>query len=415
MRTAAVMARMVPAAAMAATDHTVLANRLRSRSSRRAGVDSAMGTGCRMKPFDIPVKIDRASAVNLTEQLIVGFLNAILSGTVRSGTVLPSRLVLAKGFGVSENVVRAALSRLSEEGLVRSRPRIGCEILHRSSRKVRGRVLRILGAETGAYSSSVFTETMRKELNAAGIRCAYASVQHNVSGKPDYTWLKDELENEPDVAVVEACNLVAPGIVRILESRGLPYVMVFGDRVRTGRHCLASIPYDPTAAVDSFVADCLSARIRSVCKFGFGRGSMLNPLPKLANRGVSVEEITVRLAVQWSLESMQREAARQMSCRLERGPLCDLIFFTDDYLTLGALPVLLDKGIRIPRDVRVVSLANHGFGPVFPWSLTRIESDYCFAARSIARGLVGWIRTGVFDSIDRIEPCYKRGETFQLD
>ena len=367
-----------------------------------------------MKLFDGSVKIDRASAVNLTDQLFVGFRNAILSGSLKTGTILPSRMALAKGFGVSENVVRAALSRLSEEGLVRSRPRIGCEILRRSSRKVRGRVLRILGVESGAYSSSVFTETMRKELNVAGIRCAYASVQHNSSGKPDYTWLKEELHDEPDVAVVEACNLMAPGIVRILESRGLPYVMVFGDRVRTGRHCLASIPYDPTAAVDCFVADCLAARIRSVCKFGFGRGSLLNPLPKLVSRGVFVEEVTIRLAAQWNLESMQREAARQMSCRLERGPLCDLIFFTDDYLTLGALPVLLDRGVRIPRDVRVVSLANQGFGPVFPWSLTRIESDYCSAARSIAHGLVGWIMTGVFDSIDRIEPCYKRGETFQI-
>lgn len=150
-----------------------------------------------MKLFDGSVKIDRASAVNLTDQLFAGFRNAILSGSLKTGTILPSRMALAKGFGVSENVVRAALSRLSEEGLVRSRPRIGCEILRRSSRKVRGRVLRILGVESGAYSSSVFTETMRKELNVAGIRCAYASVQHNSSGKPDYTWLKEELEDLP--------------------------------------------------------------------------------------------------------------------------------------------------------------------------------------------------------------------------
>ena len=81
---------------------------------------------------------------------------------------------------------------------------------------------------------------------------------------------------------------------------------------------------------------------------------------------------------------------------------------------MGAVPVLLERGVRIPEDVKVVSLANKGFGPVFPKSLARIEFDFAAEAKRMAAGLMVWFRTGRFPELKDICPTYVRGETFPV-
>ena len=46
--------------------------------------------------------------------------------------------------------------------------------------------------------------------------------------------------------------------------------------------------------------------------------------------------------------------------------LSELLFFADDYLARGALPVLLEQGVRVPSGVRIATLPNRGFPPAFP-------------------------------------------------
>ena len=77
----------------------------------------------------IPFKIDRNNQANLSTQLADGFRRAILTGYYRPGDQLPSFTEIALQLGVSIRTPREAMKRLVAENLVRSRSRIGCEVL----------------------------------------------------------------------------------------------------------------------------------------------------------------------------------------------------------------------------------------------------------------------------------------------
>ena len=72
-----------------------------------------------------------------------------------------------------------------------------------------------------------------------------------------------------------------------------------------------------------------------------------------------------------------------------RGWLPDLLVFTDDFLTSGALLSLVVAGFRIPDDVRVVSIANKGLGPVSTVPLARVENDADLHGDIIADSILG--------------------------
>ena len=94
-----------------------------------------------------------------------------------------------------------------------------------------------------------------------------------------------------------------------------------------------------------------------------------------------------------------------------RGWLPDLLVFTDDFLTSGALLSLVVAGFRIPDDVRVVSLANKGLGPVFPVSLARVDNDPDLYSDMIANSILGFLAGRRMRARD-IVPQYLDGDTF---
>ena len=66
----------------------------------------------------------------------------------------------------------------------------------------------------------------------------------------------------------------------------------------------------------------------------------------------------------------------QLRTRLAPGnALPDLILFTDDFVAFGGLMALSELRLRVPEDVKVLTMANRGFAPVFPVSLARVEID----------------------------------------
>lgn len=365
--------------------------------------------------WKLPFEIDRTSRKTLQDQIVLGLRGGIMNGFWKTGDYLPSRSELAHRLGVSENVVRVALSRLTAERFVLPRRKSGCEVLRQTKRRMRGHVLFILGEDPGAYHATIFSQTLCKELNSSGIKCTCVCAPVFSRSRPDYTWVQEELDESPDLVVAESNALLARGLIRLLEQSGSPYVMIMSSFFKCGRHCLAAIGYDTVPAMDRFVADCIKEKVLSVCQFGYGNKCALSPLAKLSRQGIATEEIVASHEGEFEdFETVQRKAVLAMKRRLTRGPLCEILFFTDDYLAMGAVPVLFEHGLRIPGDVKVVSLANKGFGPVFPMTLARIEFDFAAEARRLAVGLLEWFRTGRFPAFDAIRPLYVRGESFPV-
>ena len=74
--------------------------------------------------------------------------------------------------------------------------------------------------------------------------------------------------------------------------------------------------------------------------------------------------------------------------RLSKGTdwMPDLFVFSDDdILASGCLMALAYAGVRVPEDVRVVTLSNKGLGPVYPRTLARLEIDPASYGDLVAR------------------------------
>ena len=368
-----------------------------------------------MGDVKVEFRLDRRCAKSLSEQIAEHYRTEILSGRLGEGTILPTRKALVAELGVSKNVVQSAVAKLTTEGLVRARPRIGCEVIRTGRKKISGQLLSVFAEGEGAYAAAIFSETFAAAMNEFGLHCTRVSIPKRVSGKPDYAWLDSELAAKPDIAVIDACRLSAPHVVRSLERHGVPYVLLYARQVRVGPHCLARIPRDSSRAIGDFVSDCLKARIRSVCFVGFGRDSFLDPCAALEEAGLFVERLTIPLKTVFAdLNGIQR-VARELVCkRLSRGAPCDLLCFGDDYLAFGAIPALLEARIRIPEDLRLVSLVNRGFSPCLSQTLAGFYFDSPAFAHDVAVGVKAWFVSGRFPKNLCFAPTYVRGGTFPI-
>ena len=88
----------------------------------------------------LPFDIDRGSADSLISQLARGISQGVETGFWRPGDILPSLDEFSESAGVSLAVVRGAMRRLVEQGLVNPRPGVGTVVLDPASRLWRGHV-----------------------------------------------------------------------------------------------------------------------------------------------------------------------------------------------------------------------------------------------------------------------------------
>lgn len=96
---------------------------------------------------------------------------------------------------------------------------------------------------------------------------------------------------------------------------------------------------------------------------------------------------------------------------LPRDRLPDLLLFWNAFVAQGALMAFLDRGIRIPEDVKVVSLSDVGFGPTYVRPVTRFECDPVDAGEKISDFALAVLAKGRVPP-PVIEPQYVFGATF---
>ena len=103
---------------------------------------------------------------------------------------------------------------------------------------------------------------------------------------------------------------------------------------------------------------------------------------------------------------------RQMKLVLELLHQTGLLLFWNAFVAQGALMAFLDRGIRIPEDVKVVSLSDVGFGPAYVRPVTRFECDLVDAGEKISDFALAVLAKGRIPPPPVIEPQYVFGATF---
>ena len=333
----------------------------------------------------IPFKIDRNARENLPEQLANGFRQAILSGYYKPGERLPSFTQMVDELGVSIRTPRDAMKFLLDANLVRSRPRIGCEVLARDELIWKGRVVVVVNAAyEGSYYISVLIGAIRKAMVAAGYSFRSVTVDVGPRGRPDFAQLDAVLSGPLSyvIAVYPDDRLAK----RILKS-GKP-ALAYVD-VQSGGG-LETIRFSGARNMISITRKIQKSGVRKIVVAEYSRMPLFDQVCKKA--GLVLEHLTVR----------PKEGPRYLGSLKERAMdavigrfagkknLPDLLLFSDDYVAFGGLVGLATCGIRIPDEMRILTLSNVGFEPVFPVPLAQIRIDprangAAIAAKVLAR------------------------------
>ena len=132
----------------------------------------------------------------------------------------------------------------------------------------------------------------------------------------------------------------------------------------------------------------------------------------LAAKGIKSQWMTVpRMDGLGRYEGIER-AAYNAFMDLPRSALPDVVLFWDDFVAQGALTAFLGRGLRIPNDIKVVTLSNRGLGPVYSEALTRFECDASEAGEKVAAYALSLLAKGRVPPPPSITPHYVFGRTF---
>ena len=318
----------------------------------------------------LPFAVNRNLSINLSDQVADGLRQAIVSGYYRKGEMLPKLSDMATALGVSMRVPREAIAKLAAEGFVSPRQRIGCEVLGRRESFWRGQILAIASDRgEGSFHASTMLGEMRRQFTSAGYLFSTVAITRLPRGGCDMAHLDLVLRQKFDFVFPLFCPAAT---YRHLDAMGVRWATVEG--VSGGS------PTDSfLGSLAPFISQCRSKGVRKVLLAGYGSLTLYQDLrSKLVAAGLEIEpHRSHAIDSPTYLETLERGSMRYFMRRFRqpRETWPDLVLWEDDFLAFGGLTALLELGVRIPDDVYAVTLANRGFGPVYPRTLTRFEFD----------------------------------------
>jgi len=371
---------------------------------------------------NLPFSIDRTSRIKLPYQVADGLRSAIQSGFWKPGERLPSSRELKTALGVSVRAPAEALQMLAAEGLITLREKCGAVVAAARAPIVKGRALLIVPGGAQIRSVSVLMENVRRNLNAAGYLTVTTSVLREkefVDGDHDpydLQQLEYDLKTSYSLILLFGSPPSTDGIVRVLAGVKCPFLVLRGP-VAQAANCIGDIEYDDGEACAAFAAHCRRAQIGRVVFVRKWREDRRNVLVALRKACAKVEVLTVPQKVERGRsEDLWRMSFAVFERRFEeigKKWLPGLIVFTDDHCFLGAVMSLLSHGVRVPRDVRLVTATNAGMRPPFTCSIACLENDLVKQAAVISKAVLGFLDHGRPIPKGLTMVCeYVPGETF---
>ena len=362
----------------------------------------------------LPFRIDRNMPRSLVGQMTDGLRDAIVTGYYKPGDTLPTIHEWTRMFDVSIRVPEGALANLVKEGYVVTRPRHGCIVLPRRQSVWRGRVLMV--RPLGSYSRYIGEQIYVVEEQLARADYLVTAVVVGMRGDVfDFAALDAELRRNTSLVIVFGDQ--QPVLRRVAKS-GVPYIdFLLGETAAPQRGCAGHVALSADRAKAHFVEHCVSAGVKSVLVVGKAR-SVDPVVAMLEGAGIVVEQLAVD--AEFGLdraENLERETCMAFDgffASRGRGWLPDLVYCVDDYQATGALFSLLGHGVRIPEDVRFVTVKHRGNGPVMTKSVAGILYDAAAMGRAVGLAAVRYLRDGKFTlDVDAIAPKYVEGDTFR--
>lgn len=351
----------------------------------------------------------------LVEQVADVLRQAMATGFYRAGDVLPPMRSMCRAAGVSMIVMNEVMARLASEGLVNPRRGIGCLVLGRGERLWKGRVLFVVPESDGSYFINVLVGSVRESLMREGWLFHQVTLGGDERGAHDFSLLETAFRGTVDLVLTLWDR---DDIRQKLADASVPFVII-DEKPCPGSGAAGRIAYQHRAFAPSLVEDCVAAGIRRVEQVGWMR-SAFDAAPALRSAGIEVVETVIpprRGYASMPLDVKQPVMdafERRLAGGKARAGLPDLFYFDDDNVAEAALTSLAYHGVKIPRDVRVVSLSNAGMGPCFPVPLARVVMDPVDSGRTVARAALSYLSGNGIPADAVIKPFYVRGGSFPV-
>ena len=307
--------------------------------------------------MNLPFKLNPSAKASYTEQLADAIRDAIRKGRYQAGERLPSWDEMAAALGVSRRIPRDAMKILAREGCVISRPRIGTVVGRVAERRTWKAPVLYVRYEVDAvsYCSCACLDVFRRRLLEEGYPTMPLEIPRKKRGGFDFKVIEG-IKSFGRSLVVNNCFHR-----EICEwCGGLGVSVVDANGMSVGEY---------ETALGDFLSHCRRKGIRRIMEVTFASPASVRLPSSFARAGIKVEGWMIPpLAGSPRLESIRNAAQRAFAQRFRqegRSWLPDLFFFVDDYLAAGAFLALSATGVRIPEDVKVVTLANEGNVPVW--------------------------------------------------
>lgn len=353
-----------------------------------------------------PFALDRSRRGTLEDQLADALVKAVETGYYGPGDMLPPSRDLARILGVSRVVAMRAMRRLADLRLIVQRPHYGSVVCAKERPLWKGQVLLVATPGIGNADDDPIRIILRDTLIAEGYLPIVATVPRSAGGAPDFAFLDTVMRQQIDFVVLLDNK---KDVARWLSRRGVPFVWL-GKASSRPNNCVGIIRIRDDLALGDFVAHYREAGVGDVLQVKVWRDG-LDVAPALARIGVRVETLNVPAREGgWKGYGLANWAAEEFTRRASSLP--ELLFFQDDHLATGALLALGNAGVKIPRDVRIVTWANRDYGPVSLVPLTRMEMDCEALGKTVASAVLECLRTGELPPGVAIGPRYVRGESF---
>lgn len=346
-------------------------------------------------------------ATTLVDALCNFLKEEITFGRLKGGEKLPSIGEIGKATGLTFAQARRVTECLAREGYVCSRPHAGTVVLSREGNILRGRVLFILPDEDmGRYHQAQMIDTLSRKLAAAGYSFSVATFSSDE--RDNLAHLKSELLRAIDLVIAARAT---PHVQRILAESGVNHFFVYGDKPESDDR--PWIRFSPEEALSQFADHCLRAGVKHVAQVRNEGADTLDAQPALAERGIDSSWMTISCSKEdWGRFDGIVHCGYEAFATMPRTSIPELLLFWDGFFTQGATMAFLARGIKVPEDVRIVTLSNVGIGPVYIKSFTRFEVDPVGAGQKMADFALALLAKKRKSHPPQITPQYVYGETF---
>ena len=307
-------------------------------------------------------------------------------GRHRPGETLPSVTELRARFGAAAFAVRRALHLLRDEGLVTITKHVGAVVTDKAAFAWKGRVAFIHASTAASYFDQRLAIRLSQRFGTAGWAMDAIFLEAQRDGWLDDEPLRHRMACGFSFAIVQS---EFRQIAELLDQAAVPYVVLNGY-ARDFPSARAVIRESTAECYGELIGALKERNVRTIQEFDYNRRMDRNFQSQIRAAGISVRRVLSEFENEMphSLSDVMacghQAVARFLANPANRAHLPDVILFDDDYIATGGIVAMLEAGLRIPEDVRVVAYANRGNELITAVPLARIENNPDTSAELVA-------------------------------